>query len=77
MSGPARPALQDVNALQNTVRERFRIVRSVHFSTMPLAIDSCLTMSSGAKIPQLGFGSSPETYASVTKALELGIRHCT
>jgi hypothetical protein len=43
---------------------------------MSLAVHSRLSLSSGATIPQFGFGSTPETYASVTRALDLGVRHC-
>jgi hypothetical protein len=43
---------------------------------MSLSIDSRLRLGSGATIPQYGFGSTPETYESVTAALEFGIRHC-
>jgi hypothetical protein len=49
---------------------------SFTFLDMSLSIDSRLALRSEASIPQFGFGSTPETYASVTRALELGIRHC-
>jgi hypothetical protein len=34
-----------------------------------------LRLASGTQIPQLGFGSTPESYKTITMALEAGIRH--
>jgi hypothetical protein len=34
-----------------------------------------LKLASGMEIPQLGFGSTPDSYKTVTMALEAGIRH--
>jgi len=73
-SGGSGPAM----SVRRSTKSFRQFLITLPFTTliMSLAVDSGLTLSSGASIPQFGFGSTPETYASVTKALELGIRHC-
>jgi len=72
MSVPAEPARH----VRHHSKTHLRTTLSFSTLDMSLAVDIRLTLSSGASILQFGFGSTPETYASVTKALELGIRHC-